>query len=41
MMKVIQDNSQARKLKQKENEKETKDKTMETHKNYGKVPNYI
>lgn len=41
MMKVIFDNSQAQKVKLAQQQKMEKEKELDTHKNYGKVPKYI
>lgn len=41
MMNVILDNSKAQKIKAKAMQKERSEQEMKTHKNYGKVPNYI
>ena len=41
MIKVIFDNSKAQRVREKEQLKSVAQTKVDTHKNYGKVPNYI
>jgi hypothetical protein len=41
MMKVILDNSKAQQVKHEDQVKQEMEARVDTHKNYGKVPNYI